>query len=90
MAGMILTLLLIPYLINKKEIEPLVIKKANDFVSFKFGDVQLLEIRKILGRATHLDSFLKAYKASEVKKYFQYEWFDTPNKLDEEQLSDDF
>ena len=34
---------LIPYLINEKENEPLVIRKTNDFVSFKFGDVQLLD-----------------------------------------------
>ena len=83
---------LIPYLINEKEIEPSVIKKANDFVSFKFGDVQLLDIMKFLGEATTLDSFLKAYKASELKGYFPYEWFDTPNKLDEQQLPsyDDF
>ena len=83
---------LIPYLIKEKEIEPSVIKKANDFVSFKFGDVQLLDIMKFLGGATTLDSFLKAYKASELKGYFPYEWFDTPNKLDEQQLPsyDDF
>ena len=83
---------LIPYLIKKKEIEPSVIKKANDFVAFKFGDVQLLDIMKFLGGATTLDSFLKAYKASELKGYFPYEWFDTPNKLDEQQLPsyDDF
>ena len=61
---------LIPYLINEKEIEPSVIKKANDFVSFKFGDVQLLDIMKFLGGAATLDSFLKAYKASELKGYF--------------------
>ena len=83
---------LIPYLINEKDIEPSVIKKANDFVSFKFGDVQLLDIMNFLGGATTLDSFLKAYKASELKGYFPYEWFDTPNKLDEQQLPsyDDF
>ena len=61
---------LIPYLINEKEIEPSVIKKANDFVSFKFGDVQFLDIMKILGGATTLASFLKAYTASEMKGYF--------------------
>ena len=82
----------LPYRINEKEIEPSFIKKANDFVSFKFGDVQLLDIMKFLGGATTLDSFLKAYKASEMKGYFPYEWFDTPNQLDEQQLSsyDDF
>ena len=83
---------LIPYLINEKEIELSVIKKASDFVSFKFGDVQLLDIIKFLGGGTTLDSFLKAYKASEMKGYFPFEWFDTPNKLDEQQLPsyDDF
>ena len=58
---------LIPYLINEKEIEPSVIKKGNDFVSFKFGDVQFLDILNFLGGAATLDSFLKAYKASEMK-----------------------
>ena len=44
-------------------------KKANDFISFKFGDVQFLDIMKILGGAKTLDSFLKAYKASETKGF---------------------
>ena len=39
-----------------------------------------------LGGATTLDYFLKANKASEVKGFLPYEWFDTPNKLDEQQL----
>ena len=59
--------ILFHFFINEKEIETSVIKKANDFVSFKFGDVQLLDIMKFLGGATTLDSFLKAYKASEMK-----------------------
>ena len=73
---------LIPYLIRDKEQETSVIKKANDFISFKFGDVQFLGIMKFLGGATTLDSFLKAYKASETKGFFPYEWFDNPDKLD--------
>ena len=73
---------LIPYLIRDKEQETSVIKKANDFISFKFGDVQFLDIKKFLGGATTLDSFLKAYKASETKGFFPYEWFDNPDKLD--------
>ena len=36
-----------------------------------------------LGGATSLDSFLKAYKTSETKKFFPYEWFDCPEKLNE-------
>ena len=73
---------LIPYLIRDKEQETSVIKKANDFISFKFGDVQFLDIMKFLGGATTLDSFLKAYEASETKGFFPYEWFDNPDKLD--------
>ena len=78
---------LIPYLICDKDIEPTVIKKANDFISFKFGDVQFLDIMKFLGGATTLDSFLKIYKASETKSFFPYEWFDSPDKLDYTELS---
>ena len=37
---------------------------------------------KFLGGATTLDSFLKAYKASETKGFFPYEWFYNPDKLD--------
>ena len=40
---------LIPYLIRDKEQETSVNKKANDFISFKFGDVQFLDIMKVLG-----------------------------------------
>ena len=51
---------LIPYLIRDKEQETSVIKKAIDFISFKFGDEQFLDLMKFLGGATTLDSFLKA------------------------------
>ena len=33
---------LLPILLNERDIEPTVMKKANQFVSFKFGDIQLL------------------------------------------------
>ena len=73
---------LLPYLIHEQDIQPTVIKEANHFVSFKFGDVQFLDILNFLGGATSLDSFLKAYKTNETKGFFPYEWFDSPNKLD--------
>ena len=73
---------LLPYLNNERDIQPTVIKKANHFVSLKFGDVQFLDILNFLGGATLLDSFLKAYKTSETKGFFPYEWFDSPEKLD--------
>ena len=40
---------LIPYLICGKEIEPTVIKEANDFKSFKLSIVRFLDIMKFLG-----------------------------------------
>ena len=51
---------LLPDLINERNKEPTVIKKANQFMSFKFGDVQLQGIMIYFVGATSLDSFLKA------------------------------
>ena len=56
--------------VNERKIEPIVIRKSNQFVSFKFGDVQLVDILICLGAATRLKYFLKAYKASETEKFF--------------------
>ena len=77
---------LLPILINERNMEPTVIKKANPFVSFKFGDVQLLDIMNFLGGPTSLDSFLKAYKTAETKGFFPYEWFDCPQKMNNSEL----
>ena len=77
---------LLPILVNERDIEPTVIKKANQFISFNFGDVQLLDIIKILAGAISLDSFLKAYKTSETKRFFPYDWFDHPNKVHNTEL----
>ena len=77
---------LLPILINERNMEPIVIKKADQFVSFKFGDVQLLDIMNFLGGATSLDSFLRAYKTAETKGFFPYEWFDCPQKVNNSEL----
>ena len=77
---------LLPILFNERDIEPTVIKKANQFISFKFGDIQLLDIMKFLGGATSLDYFLKAYTTSEMKGFFPYEWFDYPDKMQNTEL----
>ena len=66
--------------------EPTVIEKANQFVSFKFDDVHLLDISNFLGGATSLDSFLKGYKTAETKGFFPYEWFDCPQKINNSEL----
>ena len=66
--------------------EPTVIKRAKQFVSFKFGDVQLLDIMKFLGGAESIESFLKVYKKSETKVFFRYEWFDCRQKMNNSEL----
>ena len=73
-------------LVNERDIHPTVIKKANQFISFKFGDIQILAIKNFLGGATSLDSFLKAYRTSETKGFFPYEWFDHPDKMQNTKL----
>ena len=82
----------IPLLVNEKEIEPTVIKKANQFVSFKIGNVQFLGIMSFLGSATSLESVLKAYRTSETKSFLPYESFDSIDKLIDQPLPpyDDF
>ena len=56
-------------------------KKAKQYISFEFGILQFFDIMNFLGGATSLDFFLKAYKTSEMKRFFPYEWFDRPEKL---------
>ena len=77
---------LLPILVNERGNEPTVIRKANQFVSFRFGDIQLLDIMNFLGGATSLDSFLKAYKTKETKSFFPYEWFDCPEKMNNKEF----
>ena len=77
---------LLPILNNDRNMESTVIKKANQFVSFKFSDVQLLDIMNFLRGATSLDSFPKAYKTAETKGFFPYECFHCPQKMSNSEL----
>ena len=72
---------LLSILVNERDIEPTVIKKANQFISLKVGDIQLLDIMNFIGGATSLDSFLKAYKTTETNGFSPYEWSDCPDKM---------
>ena len=77
---------LLPILVNEGNIERTVIKKTNQFISSKFGDIQLLVITIFLRGAISLDSFLKAYKTSETEGFIPYEWFDHPDKTQKTEL----
>ena len=46
--------------VKENEIEPTVLKKANKFVSYKFGNVQSVDIMTFFGGATSHESFVKA------------------------------
>ena len=63
---------LLRLLVNERGIETIVITKANQFVSFKFGVAQLV-VENLLRGGTSVDVFLNAYKASKKKGYFAYE-----------------
>ena len=71
----------LPILVDESNSEPTFIKKWNQFISFKFGNIQLLDIINFFGGATSLESFLKVYKTSETRRLFTYECFDYPNKM---------
>ena len=72
---------MIPLLVNEREIEQTVIKKENDYISFKIGNVHFIDIMNFRGDASSVDSLLKTYKTSGTKGFFPYEWFDSPKKL---------
>ena len=59
----------LPILVNEPDIGPTAIKKANQFISIKFGDFQFLDRVKFLGGAASLESCLKAYKTSKTKRF---------------------
>ena len=77
---------LLRILANVRDIERTAIKKANQFIPFKFGDNQLLDLLNFLGGATGFDSFSKAHKTSETKSFFHCEWFDDPDKMQSTEL----
>ena len=77
---------LLPILVIERDIEPTVLQKANQFVSFKFGDIQLLDIMHCLGVATSFASFLKDFLTKETKGFFPYEWFDCLEKMNNKDL----
>ena len=58
---------MLPFLVNERGTEHVAIKKANKFVTFRFGVVQLLDMLDFLRGTTSLDSFLEVYKISKMK-----------------------
>ena len=57
-------------LVNEREIDLIVIKKTNQFVSFRFGHFQQLILLIKLEGGTRPDSFQEALRTSEPKGFF--------------------
>ena len=72
---------MLPLPVIEQGIEPIVIKNSDQLVSFKIGDVQMLEILNFLRAATRVDSFLRACKTSGKNSRFPLEWFNDLEKL---------
>ena len=59
-----------------------VIKKGSTYTQIEARRFKFLDISNYLAGGVSYSAFLKAYKISEAKSYFPYEWFDHPSKLD--------
>ncbi len=62
------------------------IAKTNKFLSLTAGNLIFLDILNFLRGASSLNSFLKAFKCSELKGYFPYEYMTCPERLQETSL----
>ena len=62
-------------------------RRANQWVSFKLGNFQLLDFLEFPDGATNLNFVLKAYKTTETKIFFPFEWFDHSDKLSHAELA---
>ena len=70
-------------LVNVRDKEPIIVKKAKHFVSFKFGNIHLLDNLNFPCGA----SSLEAYKTKETKSFFPCEWFDCSEKTNNKKLA---
>ena len=59
-----------------------VAKNANKIMFILTDSFRFLDIMNYLGPGTSYDKWVKAYECETVKSWFQYEWFDAPEKLD--------
>ena len=71
----------LPLLVIESKIETIVIKKYIQFVSFKPGDVQLIDLSNFPGGPTGLKSFLKVYKSFDTRRFSPYEGFKIPQVI---------
>ena len=71
---------LLPIHVNERDIEPTVIRKSNQFIFFKIGEVHFFDIMIFLPGGTSPDFCLSAYKTSETKAFFRFDKFHHPDE----------
>ena len=63
-----------------------VVKKSNNYSCISTDQFKFLDILQFVAPGTNYSKFLKAYGVEEKKGYMCYEWFDTPEKLELQEL----
>ena len=63
-----------------------VVKRCNNFMCLSTAKLRFLDVRNYLAPGFSYANYLKAYKCSEEKGYFPYEWMDSLDKLKHPQL----
>ena len=58
-------------------------KKNNAYLCIKTEKLKFLDICNYLAPGFSYDQFLKAYDSPVQKSFFPYEWFDNPDKLNQ-------
>ena len=76
---------LIPYLVRNGGVQ-FTIKRNQTYLSLKSSKLTFLDISNFLAAGSSYAGFLKAYGCAENKGFFPYEWVDSLEKLEEEQL----
>ena len=76
---------LIPYLVQHGGVQ-FTIKRNQSYLSLKSSKLTFLDISNFLAAGSSYAGFLKAYGCAENKGFFPYEWMDSLEKLEEEQL----
>ena len=74
-----------PYLVKHEEVR-FVIKRNNNHMCLKTEHLKFLDITNFLAPGFSYDAFIKAYECSQTKGYFPYEWVDSVDKLNYDQL----
>ncbi|CAH3185492.1 unnamed protein product [Porites evermanni] len=75
-----------PYLIENHPIK-FTIKRNNNHMCIKTEYLKLLDISNYVAPGFSYDQFLRAYECEQTKGFFQYEWVDGLDKLNETSLS---